>query len=342
MRANRPFFLALLLIWLVTSCDSRSNVSGEIEEPPREGSPAAEWEIEKEYTTVPGTRIELLKPVGFLRSSSFPGFMQESMGATIMVTEMRAPYSELTAEFNASRIEAGGMSLLDKQDLAFEEFPGMLLHLTQSIQEMDFIKWVAIFGNEEQTVMITASFPREHAAVLSAPFRRVVVEARYDAKRVFDPFADLGYKLSSTSKLPFTQRVGNMLAYTMDRVFPAKSPEHPLLVVGQALSKLEIEDGKEFAERRIRQTAAVEGIEIVSTAPITVDDLPGFESEARARLPGSGEPMFVYQVILFDGDSYYLIQGLAGDRFREEYLPEFRESARSLERKRGNPDQERN
>jgi len=43
----------------------------------------------------------------------------------------------------------------------------------------------------------------------------------------------------------------------------------------------------------------------------------------------------IYQVILFDESSYFLMQGLVGAELRDEYLPEFKEMARSFKQKTG-------
>ncbi len=66
----------------------------------------------------------------------------------------------------------------------------------------------------------------------------------------------------------------------------------------------------------------------------TIDGLDGYELLANAEDSGSGTPLAVYQVILFDDNSYLLMQGIVGAKTKTKYLPEFKAMARSLKRKR--------
>jgi len=93
-----------------------------------------------------------------------------------------------------------------------------------------------------------------------------------------------------------------------------------------------IADKRKYAERRLRETAHTKIISVKSTGPITIDGLDGYETLAEAQDVKSGTPLVLYQVILFDEDSYILLQGLVGADLREEYLPEFKAMARSLRR----------
>lgn len=50
-------------------------------------------------TLVVGTRVSLAPPVEFIPSAQFPGYQQESTGASIMVTEIPGPFAEVSAGF---------------------------------------------------------------------------------------------------------------------------------------------------------------------------------------------------------------------------------------------------
>ena len=45
----------------------------------------------------------------------------------------------------------------------------------------------------------------------------------------------------------------------------------------------------------------------------------------------SGEALSVYHLVVVEGDTYYLIQGMAAENRFPEYLPKFRQLAESLE-----------
>ena len=53
---------------------------------------------------------------------------------------------------------------------------------------------------------------------------------------------------------------------------------------------------------------------------------------ADAEDEESGRPLVLYQVILYEGRTYLLVQGLVGAGLGDEYLPEFKAMAQSLKR----------
>src|SRR5687767_7030540 len=75
---------------------------------------------------VVGTRISLTPPVGFVASSQFPGFEQASSGASIMVTEIAGPFSEVSAGFSSpSGAAKRGMIVVDKQAVTINGHEGV-------------------------------------------------------------------------------------------------------------------------------------------------------------------------------------------------------------------------
>ena len=110
------------------------------------------------------------------------------------------------------------------------------------------------------------------------------------------------------------------------------SSEDPLFIVSPSLGPAGADGGKAFAERRVAQTTSLKDFAAFKTEPVTLDGLSGFETVADANDKATGRPMFIYQVILFDGESYYLMQGLAGRAQAAEHLPSFKEMARTFRR----------
>ena len=62
------------------------------------------------------------------------------------------------------------------------EFERLLLAVTQTVQGLKLNKWVAVFGDETNSVMITASIPSEHSKRLSPILRDCVLHAEYGAQ----------------------------------------------------------------------------------------------------------------------------------------------------------------
>jgi hypothetical protein len=181
--------------------------------------------------------------------------------------------------------------------------------------------------------MVTATFPKAREEELSGQLKSAVLSTRLEQGARLDPEANLPFTLSVSKRLKVTPAINKALLYTKDGVIPTKSPKDPLFVAAPSLGKVTAGDKRQFAEQRLRQTAETKGLTVESTNPVTIAGLEGYESVAKAEDTQSGIPLVVYQAILFDESSYILMQGLVGTELGEQYLPAFKEMARSLKRK---------
>src|SRR5687768_6123448 len=90
-------------------------------------------EPQKQGATVVGTKVSLKPPDGFTPSSQFPGYWLESLGSSIMITELPAPFAETSAGFsNPSELMKRGMSLLSKQEVKVNGYSGLLVQVKQN------------------------------------------------------------------------------------------------------------------------------------------------------------------------------------------------------------------
>lgn len=287
-----------------------------------------------QYISFPAAGVKLIRPDGFDDAENFHGFQQPSTQSSVMVLMIPGPFSETTGGFTAEQLKTRGMTLVSKTNVEIDGNTGVLIGVTQTAYGTEFAKWIVAFGNEKETKMVTATFPKAHKDKLSAQLRSVVLSVRLDISAPPTPGADVGFTIAASDKLKLTRGLGKMIVYTKDGVIPAKSPEDPLFIAAPSLSKVPIQDKRQFSVQRLFQTAHTKISSVTTTNAITIDGLDGYELVADAEDADSGTPLIVYQVILFDDDSYVLIQGLVGAKVSAEYLPEFKAMARSLTRKR--------
>jgi hypothetical protein len=284
-------------------------------------------------TAVRGSKISLIKPDGFTDSSTFPGFQQESSGASIVVTEIPGPYSKVTAGFNAATLKTRGITLVSKENIQIEQYQGLLLQVNQSLDSSPFSKWITVFGDEQETVIVVATFPKDTAAKLSRSLKNTVLSAKWSRDKVVDPFADLKFGVTGTPNLKFAKRILNGLFYSKGGTFPLTAVNDPFLVVSQSISKVIIGDRQRFAKQRIGQVQQVKNLKIGSIQPISIGGLSGYEIVANATDIANNQPTTVYQVMLFEEQTYYIIQGLVGNSSQAKYLPEFQKIAISFRKK---------
>lgn len=287
----------------------------------------------KQPVPVTGTRVSLVPPSGFTPATQFSGFQQEETGASILVVEGTGPYSQVSAGFaDSARLLSRGILLRSRQKVTIQSFPGTLIQLRQSAHGTTYLKWGLVFGDETESVMITASFPEEHEAELSEKLRSSLLTAVWEKKKAVPKREGLNFKVDESGDLAFAQRMANTLAYSRQGKFPLESPYDPLFIVGQSISKTVIEDYEQYTRDRLLATGDVVGIQIEQITPLEIDSLGGYEIIALARDRDSGEPTLLYQVMLYEVDSYYIMHGRVGADSRETYIEAFRSMAHSFRR----------
>ncbi len=282
------------------------------------------------HTDIRGSKVSLIRPPGFTTADTFPGFQQDSTQASIVVTEIPGAYQQAVAGFTAANLKSRGMTQIGKEQITIAGYPGLLLQVTQSANATTYRKWIAIFSDANETVSIVATMPQAGDPSLFRSLKNSITSAKWSRTKVVDPFADLKYAVIATPDLKFTKRVQNSLLYTKSGVIPATDPNDPILVVSQAISNVVVIDPKQYSQKRIALTQQAKNIEIVSTEPVTIGGLQGYEIVANAVDAFTNKPIVVYQVMLFEGKTYYIIQGLAGSDAKSKYLSEFKKVATSF------------
>ncbi len=286
---------------------------------------------------VKGTRVIVTAPSGFVAAERFPGYMSEETGSSLMVTEFPAPFAEVSKGFDAAGLAKGGMTLLTKADASYGADKGVLISVSQTGRGVVFLKWMAAFGDEKTTYMVTATFPKDAEAELSDVLKKTVMDARLSTAPA-DPFEALTFRVSPVNDMKIAKVIGNSILLSKGGLFPAKGIVTPILVVGASASKgLTVPDKKAFAEARLQKTATLKDIRTKTTEAVTVDGLDGFESIAEAVDADTGAKAILYQVVLFDTDGYYLIQGIASELVGQGELPTFKTIARTFKKAKSNP-----
>jgi hypothetical protein len=289
----------------------------------------------KQSKGVAGSRVRLTPPDEFLPSPRFPGYEQEATGSSIMITEMPGPYSQMSVALSTpSEAAKKGMTLLKKQEVMVNGQSGLLLHFKQTASDIEFLKWLVIFGTENEVVIVTATFPTTFENELSEIMRASILTTRWDKEKSVSPEEGANFSLSEKGEMRLAQRMGNQLLYTKGAIFPSTDVDEPIFVAGQAMSNVRIDDPEYYAKLRIQSTTSVTNIEIESGSKVVVDNLEGYEIVANARDAKSGQPMVVYQTMLFEGQGYFLMQGLAGSQHKETYLPVFKQMSESFKRRK--------
>ena len=172
---------------------------------------------------VPGTRVALVPPPGFVPAERFPGFARQESNSSILISEMPVPYAEVIKGFTEAGLLSRGMKLVEQSKATLCGKAGLILNLIQTAAGSRWEKWVLVFGDQNETVMLTAVFPQQFQTELSNPMRASLLSTRCVSGTDRNPLEGLTFSLSSTPKMTFAKRFGNSIIMTRDGSFPAKN-----------------------------------------------------------------------------------------------------------------------
>ena len=283
-----------------------------------------------ELMAIPGTKVSLDPPPDFALATQFPGVQNASLGSSIMVSEVPVSVLETSAGFTAEALLARGMTLQKSEEATLAGRSGRLLSVTQIANGAPFEKWMAVFGDSSSTVLVVATYPQSLASQLRAPMRTAVLSATWNSDAELDPFEGLSFRIRESERLKIQNRMQNMLLLTHPERSPT-SASAPFAVVGSSYNPVAIRDLEVFARQRIAQTAQISDLGDIEGRSVEIAGRPAYEITATAKDARSGERLAVYQLLLVEGETYYLMQGMVGEGEFDDYLPEFRAVARSLE-----------
>jgi hypothetical protein len=293
---------------------------------------SVEGAISTERQQVPGTSVTLVPPEGYLPGDSFAGFMNTDTGASVIIISVPGPISKVARGFQDPRaLKQQGMQLVGSEPHKNGDLDGVLVRAKQAVEAQDFDKWMWVFGDTEESILVMGTWPAELSS-LDAELRAAVLSARIsDAPTA--PMAGLGFEVTPAAPLTFWSRSGNNLLYLNEEAKVPITDGDAIFTVGPATRPVEFDDVETFARQRLKGTAQYKRFEVETAKRISLDGLGGVVLVAKA-ISSTGGEAFIHQTVLIEGATYWLAQGIAPLSQRETYLPVFRATIESFRRER--------
>lgn len=283
------------------------------------------------HVNIAGTKVSLIPPHGFTKSSNFQGFQQNESGSSIMVVEIPGPFSEVSKGITKEGLLSRGIEVDKIENVSLNDLPAVLATGKQNANGYVYTKYMFCFGTEKETTIINGAFP-ENLKELGSEIKKSLLSAVYEQDKKIDPLAHVDFQIDvANSKLTFAKSVANALLFTVDGNLPSKSTDKTMLTVSKSLSQIAIEDKKLFALNRIKQLP-VEIEKIEFNDMIEIDGINGYEIVATAKNRQTTESEKVYQVILFSDNLYYIVVGITND-LSSKSIDGLRKVAGSFKRK---------
>lgn len=284
-----------------------------------------------ETARVPGTRITLRHPLGFVPSEygtmlAFPG-----TNAWIKVFEVKLSASKQIS--GAKKALAKVAKVLERKDVQVDSYKGFYSRVRLGKGKRRQVRWTLVFGDEKESVLIVASAPGAIARALNPIYRETLLSARWDRKYPVHPFEGLPFILPGKSILEFATRRGAELTFSREGRVQRSGPDDPVLVVSTVSARVPEEAQAEFCAAAVRYTGVFNDVKVLAKGEIQVDGMTGCELLARGVNRVDQRPGLIYQAVLFESDRYYDFKGIAGIRWRAQYVEEFGRMARRIKRR---------
>lgn len=285
------------------------------------------------YVSIAGSKVSIIPPVNFVPSKTFSGFHEESSGSSILVMEMPGSFTEIAKGMTKEKMLTRGMTLLQKETLKFKGYDAVLLKVEQLQQGIEFLKWILVFGNNQQTVMINGIFPKEYNKTKSEIIKKSVLTANFNSTKIVNKAQGLKFSVN-VSNTKFKQAdvlMGSSILYTPDGKVPTQSQDKSLFVVASSIGEVDVPDKKAFSLKKMKQNSPNIEIKDEDIKPISIDNLNGYEISGYSTNP-KGEKEISYQVMLFSEKQYFILVGLSNNNF-DSNLNLFKTISKTFKRK---------
>ncbi len=271
---------------------------------------------------IAGTKCSMVPPATFVPATRFSGFQNEENGASIMLTELPAPYQLMVEGFTPEALQNQGMKLVSKEIIDHSGSKATLLKITQSANGINYIKLLLLLGTNDYTVIVNGIFP-EAQQKIEAPIKAAILTTAYNASQVENPAAGVNFTVDVTgTNFKLAKSMSGNLMYSTDGKIPTVKPT---FIAGSSVGGAS-GDRRRFAEQRLKSLPRGELIVIKQTNEITISGLPGFEIIGDGKNK-DGNPILLYQVMLFDTQGfYYILLGQAQEN-KVENLASFKKIA---------------
>ena len=284
----------------------------------------------------PSAGIEVYKPDNLEPADRFTGFICSEDGgnaATLVVSTNPFPMENYASEIVSDAIRSEKVKILFNKDLEIDGRRGEFYFTTEPLLNFQLAKYTLVFGNEEFCWIITCSFNANQEEKYAEDLLTAILNLKVSDQPRLPPGNDVDFKMVP-DQLVLTDGFVDKLVYTRTGVFPADDPKEPVFQAAKTVVGFEKSNRKQLAERLISPSPLFAIDFISSRNEVETDGLKGYEFVAVGEDMIAKEPIWLYTVILFEGDFAYLFHGWVSSDVTDNYIKEFRTLAQSFKRRK--------
>ena len=265
---------------------------------------------------VPGSRVGLVPPPGFVPSDTFTGFIDVGVSGSILIVEMPAEAYDEVSGLSDAAWASKEITGLSRMAVRIDGVPAVLLKGRQVNSGITFEKWIAIIDFDDFTALVTAQIPAPVPGELQAAIddSLTTIES-LAALTVGEQVAALPFTIQSTDTMRVLRVLaGNTIILTRGPKDIVEVAEQPLLVITRSFARESTValTAETVSRHAITSIASVEHVTIEHSGTVRFAGGDGFEIVARARATKTKEPVAIVQWVRMLGDDYLRIVGISG------------------------------
>lgn len=284
----------------------------------------------QESTSVPGHRIRLCVPPGFVPSTRFAGFENPSEVAFLLVTDLPGVALEAVVAGGAQqghRLLPAHLVVQDAQQVEVDGVRSLLLTAVDDSEVERSHKQLLVTGDPRGAVLVVGAYPGTAPHRLRVQVREALLSLRWAHPEA--AFGRLRFRLDLPEGFAEAGRMAGTCSFV--EIGPAaEEASRALLVFGAGVPAVEPSRLEAFARERASSTATLEAIDVLGGAPFSAAGQPGYELTADARDSESGAALHLYQAVVLAPDGYAVLVGMVDAERAEAFVPGFRQAARTI------------
>ena len=276
------------------------------------------------HVNIPGTRLYLIPPPGFIVSKSFLG-LQKGNNGIVVYDIVGGSYYTNAATFDRNGFEQKGARVFDYRQIKVNGYPAKYL-LTQG--DMTSTAHALAFGDSTFCTLVMATYINTDEAT-GRDILRALNSIYYDKNKKIDPFETAYFTLDDRdSKYKFFQYTANLYTYTIGGVDKGKNNTFPVVIVTQ-LPKPENSSAKSIAELMIQKSVqyGMGNLKVKNSSTNKVNGYDAYEAEVYGDMQGQNR--LIYQLVIVKDDEAIVIEGVADNDFLDN-LNDFKKLAHTV------------
>jgi hypothetical protein len=312
MRKSFPFFVLLTLM----ACKQSPN---------DKLKPEIKNEKTADHINVPGTRVYMIPPKGFIVSKTFIGLQKGEDAMFSIYDVVGGNFKTNTATFSRSAFEQKGATVFDYQEINVNGFPAkyILMQGEATIKAVNLV-----FGDSTFSTMIMAVYPADDDAT-GDEIVKSLNTIWYDKERKIDPFETAYFSLDDhASKFKFFQYNANIYIYAVNGIDPKGDKDAPVVIVTQ-IPKDNTTTVQGVAEMMFgkAQQYGFTDTQVKNPSNEKVNNYDAYQAEVYGQMQGKNS--LLYYCVVAKGDKTVVVQGIAKVDIKSN-LEEFKKLAHSV------------